>query len=464
MIKLLRRCGFALLTLVLPYQVTAQTTLDAVQADAEAALVAGDPTRTISLATDMLAIDPDRFAALFLLAIAQSELGQHSQAAVSARRAYNAAPTRKTRLHAARLGARERAEVRQLVRAELWLRRGAINISDEEDAELIVRQYVAISQANPLSARFNFSATPTDNINNGSESETFRLEGIPFDFFLPPERLALEGTLYVADALLSYRLSESSAQRTSVEAYIYAQTGRLTSEARKTVPDFPDDTFDLYALDLSVTHQRQFEDAPGPASFRLGYGELWNAEGSISTSVNLSLNQVFQLSNGDAFTIGGGYSDQESLAEVSITNELTSSGSLEFRNGQTYSLNTSYGMQLSTGDRIVTSLSSKLNDGGFENTFTEHTARLDYTLAEPQLGIRWSAAYELGYREYEEIFLSLDGRRDRFGLVSVTGVLDGISYFGFSPSVTVKAERTSSDVDVFTSSQVNARFSLQSVF
>ena len=66
MIKLLRRCGFALLTLVLPYQVTAQTTLDAVQADAEAALVAGDPTRTISLATDMLAIDPDRFAALFL--------------------------------------------------------------------------------------------------------------------------------------------------------------------------------------------------------------------------------------------------------------------------------------------------------------------------------------------------------------------------------------------------------------
>ena len=454
----------SVLVLLTSGQAQAQTTLGQIQSQAEAALVAGDPERTAELANAMLAVDPDQFAALFLLAVAQAELGQHREAARNASRAYNVAPTAKTRLQAARLAASERAELRQYVRAEFWLRRGANNISDDEDAEAIVRQFVAISQANPFSAQFNFSAAPTDNINGGAESETFRLEGSPFDFFLPPERLPLEGTLYVADALIGYRLSENAIQRTSIDSYIYAQTGRLTSSAKERVPDFPEDSFDLLAVDLSLTHQRQFQGAPGPSLVRLGYGEVWNASGSISTSLSLSLGQVFVLSNGDQISIEGAYSEQESLSEVTITSDLANAGNLEFRDGATYALSGSYGMSLDDGGRLSFSLSSKLNDGGFENTFSEHSGRLVYSFTEPELDVQITASYELGYREYEEIFLSLDGRRDIFRKLSLSGVFTRASYFGFSPSVTVNFTRTLSDVDVFSSSRVDIRYSLRSVF
>ena len=64
----------------------AQTTLGQIQSQAEAALIAGDPERTAELANAMLAVDPDQFAALFLLAVAQAELGQHREAARNASR------------------------------------------------------------------------------------------------------------------------------------------------------------------------------------------------------------------------------------------------------------------------------------------------------------------------------------------------------------------------------------------
>ena len=109
-------------------------------------------------------------------------------------------------------------------------------------------------------------------------------------------------------------------------------------------------------------------------------------------------------------------------------------------------------------------ISQTLNDGGVENTFSEHSGRLVYSFTEPELDVQITASYELGYREYEEIFLSLDGRRDIFRKLSLSGVFTRASYFGFSPSVTVNFNRTLSDVDVFSSSRVDIRYSLRSVF
>lgn len=439
--------------------------INTVQAQAEAALVNGNPALAADLTAQLLETNPNDSAALFILALAQADLGDLRQSAVTAGLAYRTAPTERSRLQAAQLAGGARFSLKQYARAELWLRRAANHITTEQEAETVVRAFQRAQQANPLSLQFGAQITPSDNINGGSESETFRLEGIDIDFFLPPERLALSGTEYSASAQASYRLSQSAVQMTSVGGFLFGRTFTLSPETQEAIPDLSGSDLSQIFAEVSLTHRRQIFDDVGPTLVSLGFGRIWYGGEPYSEYRSFSLDQVFPISSDAQLRIGGGIKDQTALVpQFSTVPGFDPTDSVPLGDPIIYDLRGTYARTLANNDGLQLSLSAAVSDGGFENTFTEYRGRINYKIAKPIWDTRFSFSFELGHKSYDEFTISLDGRRDVFATFGATAVFEKISYFGFSPSATISATRTESDVDIFTSSQIQAGIGAESNF
>src|SRR6056297_3255208 len=99
----LRTIGaLCLAILAVPLPALAQSMPDILQTQAEEALVAGRPRDTVQIATQMLAVQPDSFIALYLLALGQSDIGDLQAATSTGARAYLSATTENNRFQAAR--------------------------------------------------------------------------------------------------------------------------------------------------------------------------------------------------------------------------------------------------------------------------------------------------------------------------------------------------------------------------
>jgi len=108
---------------------------------------------------------------------------------------------------------------------------------------------------------------------------------------------------------------------------------------------------------------------------------------------------------------------------------------------------------------------SRYNDAELEtNTYTQQLVTINYDLAQPVIGTRLSVSMGLGAKTYDEFSVSLDGRRDRYVSLGISAGFEDISYFGFSPILSVSATQTKSNVDQFSILEVTGRLGIQSNF
>jgi len=233
----------------------------------------GNPSRTIELANNVLSKAPDDFQMLLLLSLAHTELGQHKAAAAAAQRAFRAGRTSDEKLQATRLVAGAKYSSGQYIAAEWWLRRGQNYADSPEDIDVLAKEFHAIRQQNPLRFRIGFSVAPSNNINGGTEEETFMLG--EYEFIFPPERRSLSGIEYSGEAQLSYRLSKSNQQVTKASLYLYGRTYSLSFASQKEVPDATGGDYSLGLVELSFDHRRMLFDGLGPTTVSLHSGQVW---------------------------------------------------------------------------------------------------------------------------------------------------------------------------------------------
>ena len=443
--------GLAGLFVIGPSRLVAQATPDLLTL-AEQALADGQPARVVDMTTRLTAKNPDDFAALVLLSLAQADLGNDDAAFDAASQAYHAGRTNAERLQAARLAAAARFRMGQYLRAQWWLRRASNHTQTPQDTDTIRAEFQRIRQANPLTAQLGFSIAPTDNINNGSEQDFFTLEGIDFEFTLPPGSLPLSGVEYAGEAKLSYQLSRSASQMTSLDAYFYGRTYTLTRAAQATVPDISGNDYALALAEVSLNHSRFLFDGLGPTTVSAHLGRVWFSGDPLWDYQKLSLAQAFRVRAADVLTLTGAIQDQQAQSDLQPDTVL-------------YDLSAAYATPLANGDVAELTLAAQFNDATTEtDTFTDYSAVADYSFSAPVFRARWGVSFGVGYTNYDEFTLSLDGRRDTYASLGATAVLEEFSYFGFSPSVSVTARRTVSNVTQFTSSQIQARIGIQSTF
>jgi hypothetical protein len=429
----------------------AQSPASTLQSDAEAALVAGDTEQAVRLSQDLNAMAPDSFAGAFLLALSQDAAGNYPAAADAAAQAYRTAPTQADKLRAAQLAGTAWFKANAFTRAEFWLRRAANHIESEEEARAVVLAFQRAQNANPLSVRISGWAAPSDNINNGADDATFQLEGVPFDFILPPERRALSGVEFAAGAQLSYRLSQNERQRTTAGAYVFGQSYVLTEASKDILPDADVSDFALGVAEISLAHERQFFPSLGLSGISGGVGRFWYGGNPVWDYATVSLHQSFVLPDRDLLTLRATGTQQTPLFDGPSDVRIRDVGATLART-------------LTSNDVLQLSLAHTYSDGGFENVFSEYRIGARYDISAPQWNTLWSGSATFGTRNYDTFATTLDGRRDTFGNIGVDVVFQEISYWGFSPKLSINATRTRSSAEEFNSSGVQGRFGIESNF
>jgi hypothetical protein len=294
-------------------------------------------------------------------------------------------------------------------------------------------------------------AAPSDNINNGADDAFFNFEGIPIDFVLPPERRALSGIEYAAEAQLTYRLSQSETQRTSIGAYVFGRSFTLSETSQDLLPDATGHDFAFMIGDVSLMHERQVFKDLGPSSIGASVGRVWYSGDPIWDYQSVSLRQGIALNDTEALTLRAGATRQRPLfADVETVN-ITEVGAR-------------LGTMFANGDALQLDFAQSYSDGGFENVFSEYRIGANYDIAQALWATQWSLSATLGYRNYDVFPTTLDGRQDTFGTAGVNVVFQDVSYWGFSPKVSLLSTRTQSSAEEFTSSGVQVRFGLESNF
>ena len=430
--------------------VMAQPAPDDIQSEAEAALVGGSPAKAASLARGLMANQPDAFVPAFLLALALFDTGDFTAAARAAATAYGNAPTPLDKQQSAQLAGNAYLAEGAFTRAAFWLRRAANHAESEEAFRQIAGTYQEVRATNPLGFQVSAWLAPTDNINSGAESEVFQLEGLPFDFVLPPDRVALSGLEYGFDVAATYRLASTSDQTTTVGVYVFGQSYALSAESRVTAPDVNGDDFSYLATDLSLTHLRQVFPQLGPTSLGLNGGRVWTGGTPTWDYVTLAFQQGIALRESASLTLRAAQTRQVSLVGAAPV-DLTQ-------------LNATYRRSFESGDLLEARVSGLYSDGGFENIYSELTGEVGYTWDQLTDGLRLTGNVMLGYRTYDAFPTTLDGRRDHFGRLGVEALFTGVSYWGFSPRLSVAATRTVSSAEEYTTRSLEAQIGVTSTF
>ena len=429
----------------------AQSATTPLQAEAEAALVAGDAAAAIRLAREDAAQRPSAFAPAFILALGLFETEDFRAAALAAAQAYDKATVPADRRQAAQLAGNAWFGAGAYTRSAIWLRRAA-DYADTDDAlRAIAQSYLRTRDANPFAFRAGAWVAPTDNINGGAEQATFQLEGLPFDFLLPADRQALSGVEYALELQTSYRLSQTANQQTSAGLYIFGQTYSLSPESRDLLPDAEGSDFSYVVADVSLTHEWLLAENWGPSQLGINTGRVWSGGTPTWTYLTLAAQQAIVVGEGDLLALRLAGTRQTPIGEGRAVTDIAD-------------LSATYSRQLDRGDRISGKLTGIYSDGGFENIFSELRGEIDYALAQPLGPLHLSGSIMLGYRSYDTFPTTLDGRRDRFGSIGIDAQLKGQSFWGFSPLLSLQAARTESNAEEFTFQSLHVQLGVRSNF
>lgn len=122
-------------------------------------------------------------------------------------------------------------------------------------------------------------------------------------------------------------------------------------------------------------------------------------------------------------------------------------------------------LRAGNGDAITLSVNGKRSistDSNLDYRQVRLSAR--YGLAKPVLGMAVDFGVSMATKTHDLSRFSRFGRRDKEMTADVTAVFTQVEYFGFSPSVTLSAQRNDSTIGLYDTEGLGLRLGIQSAF
>ena len=440
---------------------------------AQQLLLAGRPSDAGQVLNALLARDARDADALILGAQAALDQGQPAAAADLAARGYGAAQDRTQRFVAARLAALAHATLQQDTRAQFWLRLARQAAPDQANADAVAQDYALLRSRNPFSFQLSFGISPSNNINNGSRSDTVRIG--PFVSTLSESAKPLSGVQFDAGVTLRYRLTETERAQTTATVDISTTTYALSQTARdalqRDIATAIGDTsglprrgsdFAYTEASVSLIHRRILRDGLDPTSLTLQVGRSWYGGDPYQIFVGGAAVQTFALSESEQLRLDAFYrysfADQPNRTDafgLPITYDDVSNAGL----GLGYVRATEAGNVASLGLSYRVS-----NSDNAENDFASWRLSTGLDLGQPVLDVRFGFGAQFEERKYDRSAYTTGIRRDRIVTGQVTALLDGVEYFGFTPAFTLSAGRTFSKAERFDTEFATVGVDLRSAF
>ena len=269
---------------------------------------------------------------------------------------------------------------------------------------------------------------------------------------LSDDARALSGLEVSAGVDLKYRLSQAQDRAIDIGLKLFGRTFKLSDAARAAAPDVSGRDFSFAVAEVFLMQTRRFPNTSGPTTFILTVGKNWYGTAPYSRYGRLTAAQGYRLAETTGLVVSGGYEHQISISGGGTPSKI-------------FTLGTTVNHRLQNRDAL--SLSLRLQettspDADLENTAVKAGAR--YGFGRPVLGTKFSLSMSVEKRDYGFSIVDISGRHDLTLNAGAAMVFPGLSYFGFSPSLSVEASRSQSNVNIFDRDSVAFRMGVQSLF
>lgn len=433
---------------------TIPLTAEQVRRLAAAALQAEDYATAIQIARGLLQADPEDPIAYFILSKAHGALGDATLSRKAARYAYRYSDAPEDRFLAGQMAAKSAVDEERYSLAQLWLRRSAIHAEHPNQQDVVARDYQALRRLNPWSMRLNIALRPSSNVNNGSEDALQIIEGVPVTGFLSGAAQALSGLIFTADLSARYRLRSSETSATHAGVRIYTRHVALSDSAQNQAPGLRNSDLSQQFFETSLQHAQKAKNGTVGGTFAIG--QSWYGNNPTYRFARASLRRVWET---------------DERGHVGLT------GTIEDRNSVTgqrydataYSLTVFAGRTLGNGDALRLTLGLRDTDAWFINDRSQAASfRAAYSFAEAMGPVKVDLAVTLGYADYDEyrsgFIVVPGGRQDRSIYADVNLMFEDWDYAGFSPSLRIRAGKTSSNDSRFSTRELSVGLGIESKF
>jgi len=435
-----------------PPPATAQEqTLTARQMKEAAALSisAGRPDQAVLLADALLQRDPQDIQALLLRARASRDLGRYAASRQAARAAWRGADAPLERYGASLAMAQALASDGRRLPAQWWLRRAAHHAPDPQLRARALRDFRYVRERNPWSTELHFAIAPRSNINNGSANDTVQLYGLPFDFQLSGAAQALSGTEISGGIATRYRLGEAGPARTELLFQLHHRTYRLSDEARRKAPGVDGHDFAFSAATAGLAHSRPA--GQGRVQGAIIAGRTWYGGDPYMQLLRLAGARQWALGQRTGLTLSLAAEAQQGLGRAEDARVLR--------------LGTGLVRVIEGGHRLHLDLGAERSHSDADwLDYSAVSAGLRLDLARPVLGLELEMGLSARYRQHDSSRFTTSGREETEIAAEITAILPGVEYYGFVPSLTLRAARTESSVALYDSEETGLHLGFRSAF
>lgn len=408
-----------------------------------------------ALTARLLGARPEDPLGLQVGALIARDRGQLPQARAAARSAFAAAQSDRQRHEAARLAAEIAAAEGRDLALRYWLRQAgsaAPTPAERQAAAAALRQ---LREMSAWEGRLQFSLSPSNNVNGGSDSPFNLIDGRPEIGMLSEDAQALEGVIATLQADGSLRLARSTTTETRLTFGLDAKRVRMSDAARDRAETLTDGDLAETTLSLGLDHSLATARPGGVWRLNgaLGLGESGDS-GNRSASIGLAREQKLDGRN----TLG--------LALDWTVERPTSAGGREQRRPQ---ITASWQGLRPGGTRLGLSFSAYAVETS-SGQRRRHGAMVQASLAPARaLGpVTLSTAVGASFATYPDfrvgIIMPEGGRQDETVFAQISAVPTDVNWAGFAPQVTLRASRTDSNISAFDSHQIGVVFGVKSLF
>lgn len=436
-------------------QPTETLTLNQARSVAAQAIRGGDFELARKLAMGLLQADPEDAYAYSVLTAAHTRLKNPDLARHAARLTYKYSDTPSASFNAARKAGELAYQQKRYNAAQLWLRRAAFHAPDEKHTKLLGRNYAQVRKANPLTLRFNFSVTPSDNVNNGSDAVSHIINGEPTGGSIGAGSRALSGIVGTADLSVKYRLRQTKKTRTVLNARIFTRRVALSSSARAAAPNVTNAELGSTYTDIGLSHSFGLKTPGAFATVSGNVGKTWAADSAQYTFARAGFAPSYKLTNRSRLNLNASIEQRWSTTDNrrdSTIARVSAKVHQKLKNGNKLS----YGVNVQDVRSDATNASYLSSVVTFEYGFGK------------QIGpMTLSAGVSLGQTDYSTYGLPTPvagGRQDTSLYGNVTMVFTDYDVAGFAPSLRVRAGGKTSNISRFETRELSVTLGIQSKF
>lgn len=436
---------------------------DDARAGLRAALSEGRNEHAWHLASGLVRALPHDYAGHAGLAQAELRMGRPAAALAAARAAQARARSPVQRYEAALL----RAQANEAaggpigpVAAQFWSRRAYALAPDGVYRQAAAGEVLRIRRETPLSLRLDLTASPSDNVNNGTRATVIDFFGLPLQIAAPSR--AQSG--WIGQAALSgrLRLAETDRAATQLRFAMIHREVRLSAASLAALEQWrldqaamgnivvPQTNLDFSAVEAGVVHSRRLGPVTAVAGLTLGHNWYGGADLTDYLRLDLSADRAVSARLG-------------LFAGVMAERQWRHDSAL--RNADQVTVQAGVARMLDGGDRLRLTLGARdVDSASVDVAHHALTARLGWEKAAPVAGVRISGSLMAERRRHGASVLAPGGRRDLRLEAEVSLTFERMDVMGFAPSLDLSASRTRSNLVVQNGRNLGVTLGFRSVF